>query len=272
MGNGRFRQVPYNPNEKEVRDFFSQFSQWGGSINDIPEPYRAWVYTYKMHKTPAGTDWYNNVELFSGDGQGWQNYLNLYKQLPALVSPLTDEFVRATMESAHAFANDHRAFTFQFLRDHYILALLVYYFSWEKGTTANTAENTVKFQNAKTKAAKNYERWLDSWTRATNSSNWLKSSWKYIAGAAALAAATFVPGGQAALPALWTFISSNAGTIATVASAVNSVIGSGSGMGFNTVPANYSGSGEPVQTASFNPLLIAGLAGAALFMFTGRKK
>lgn len=269
-GSGRFKQVAYNANEPEVRDFFNQFSQWGGSINDIPEPYREWVRTYKMHRTPAGTDWFNNVELFSGDGQGWQNYLNLYKQLPALVSPLNDEFVRATMESAHAFANDHRAFVFQFLRDHYILALIVYYFSWEKGTLANTQENTLKYQKAKTKAAANYERWLDSWTRATNSSNWLKNSWRYIAGGAALAAAIFVPGGQAAIPALWGFLTANAGTIATIAAAGSSIIGAGTGQGFTQVPAGYTGNTEPAQ-AKFSPLLMVGLAGAALLMFKGKR-
>lgn len=275
MGNGRYRQVAYNANEREVQEFFSQFNQWGGSINDIPEPYRAWVKTYKMHRTPAGTDWFNNVELFSGDGQGWQNFLNLFKQLPPLVSPLNDEFVRATMEAAHAYANDHRAFTFQFLRDHYILALFVYFFSWERGTLANTAENTRKFNTAKQKAAANYERWLDSWTRATNSTNWLKQNWKYVAAAAATVGAFFVPGAQAAIPSLWSFISANAATIATVAATAGSILGTGSG-GFVSGIGSGSGTGGSgsvtPQTAEFSPLLIVGLVGAAFLMFSGRKK
>lgn len=265
-GNGRYRQSPYNPNSPEVVDYYNQFARLNSSINDIPEPYRGWVKTYRQYTAPGGIyNWTNNIELFAGDQQGWKNFLTVMASLPKLVNPNFDPVVRGLLEAAHADAADKRAFTLTFVRDHYINAQIIYFFCKYKGNLDNTPENTFKLAQARNDALNNFNTWYKQWYQATNDQSFWDKAGIWVKMAVAIVG-TILTGGEA-LPALGSFLQQNQDEIYNKLG----LTGSNTGTGTGNTTGTGSSSGGTFQTAGINPLVILAIAGIALPIIMSKK-
>ena len=265
-GNGRYRQSPYNPQSPEVIDYYAQFARLNSSINAIPEPYKSWVMSYRQYKAPGGFDWTNNIELFGNDPAGWQTFLRIMDTIPQLVNPNFDPIAAALLHAAHADAPDKRAFTLTFVRDHYINAVIIYYFCRHNGTLSNTAENTLKLAKARQEAKANFDRWYSAWHDATDPKDFMKVSGKWLGLAVGLVSA-IVTGG-ATIPVLAGFLATNqdkilelAGATDTKIPAYNPAVGGNVDGGFNF---------QNTQSAAISPVMMFLLFGGALLLFKGK--
>lgn len=272
-------QAVYDPNNKDVKAYYEQFprlqQQTGRGIESVPEPYRAWLYTFYQYKTP-----YSNFTGNEAAFNSWPYVTSLYEQFPQLIGLEVCEITKFTYLNSVGDSPEGRQNKYVLFKDHFVCSFIIQYFIIQGGTADyNNQANRDKYIKAYKAAQSNYENWLIARAASLSAGfyNKLKTIAKQInvTNGLSLAASglTALLSGGLTAPTLLLLLSGTLKDLKKFSVSqdgkINFETAAGGKLDINDQKITYAGPGE-FDLKSI--LLFGGLAFAALKMFGGRKK